>query len=70
MTTTSTAKRPTHRIYVVTPGKDEKSKGQWDEIGAAWAHKDGKGFSLKLKLVPRDPHAELVIREAKAKGGK
>ncbi len=43
--------RPTHRAYVV---KDQKNsdRGRWIEIGAAWVHKDGKGFSLSLDAVP------------------
>ena len=45
--TETTSKRPTHRVYAVT--KTEGSdKGFWTTIGAAWAHQDGKGFSVKL----------------------
>lgn len=30
----------------------EREKAPWTRIGAAWDHKDGKGFSLQLDLVP------------------
>ena len=46
----NTGKSPTHRAYAVTQGKNKKSF--WREIGAAWAHEDGKGFSLKLDFIP------------------
>lgn len=41
-------KRPTHRAYIA------REKGRWLEIGAAWLHKDGKGFRVKLEAVPID----------------
>ena len=37
---------PTHRLYLVQDRNDGKS--QWIEIGAAWAHKDGDGFGIRL----------------------
>jgi len=40
------ANAPTHTAYQVSDGKD---KGYWTRIGAAWAHKDGKGFSIQLE---------------------
>ena len=51
---------PTHRISAV--GKTEGSdKSYWTEIGAAWPHKDGKGFNIVLNLIPRDG-SDIVIR--------
>ena len=32
------------------------------EIGAAWQNKDGKGFNLKLNLLPIG-EADIVVRE-------
>jgi hypothetical protein len=62
MTKTETAfKRPTHRVYAVTK-TEGNDKGFWTTIGAAWAHKDGKGFSVKLEFLPLSG-AEIVIRE-------
>lgn len=50
MTTPHTnAVKPSHRLYVVTgTGKS----ASWREIGAAWANKDGKGFSITCEAVP------------------
>ena len=55
---TTTSNKPTHRAYAVTK-RGEKSR--WQEIGAAWSHKDGKGFNLKLDYLPLNG-AELVLR--------
>ena len=59
--------RPTHRVYAVTK-KGREAKGFWTEIGAAWAHTDGKGFKIRLNLLPLDPNAEIVVREPQAEG--
>ena len=60
----TTPKRPTHRVYAVT--KTEGSdKGFWTTIGAAWAHQDGKGFSVKLDYLQLTG-AEIAIREPRA----
>lgn len=64
--TTTTPTRPTHRVYAVSK-KPEAEKGHWTEIGAAWPHKDGKGFHLKLDFIPLRA-AEIVIREIPTEG--
>ena len=56
----NTGQKPSHRAYAVLPGKNKK--GFWREIGAAWMHEDGKGFSLKLDFIPL-AQADIVIRE-------
>jgi len=61
---TTTKNQPTHRAYAVTKRGD---KSYWREIGAAWAHGDGEGFSLKLDYLPLNG-AEIVIRKPKAEG--
>ena len=43
--------RPTHRAYMVKD-KAGSDKGRWIEIGAAWLHRDGKGFRVKLDACP------------------
>jgi hypothetical protein len=35
-------------------GKKESDRGYWLEVGAAWPHKDGKGFDLTLSALPTD----------------
>jgi hypothetical protein len=39
---------------------DDKS-GYWTKIGAAWPHKDGKGYSISITTVPLE--GRLVVRE-------
>jgi hypothetical protein len=34
----------------------------WLRIGAAWAHKDGKGFNLQLSALPANG-GRIVLRE-------
>jgi len=57
----SSSNKPTHRIYSVT--KRTSGESDWTEIGAAWPHKDGKGFSLKLNLLPLNG-GDLSLRVA------
>ena len=61
--TKQTANLPSHRIYAVT--KEGKQKF-WRAIGAAWAHEDGDGFSLKLDYLPLISGAQIVLRKPKA----
>jgi hypothetical protein len=62
MTTETNSNRPTHRVYAVIIKKEGAAKGAWLEVGAAWPHRDGKGYNLKLDAIPRSPDAQLVIR--------
>ena len=64
MSNTKTTKAlPAYRIYsVITKGE----KPVWQEIGAAWKHKDGKGLGLQFKALPL-PGAEVVLRVPTAK---
>lgn len=55
---TTTAKAPTHIAYHVREGKD---KGFWTRIGAAWMHKDQKGFSVQLDCIPVDGRISLRV---------
>jgi hypothetical protein len=57
------AKQPTHVVYHVRQsGQGSPAKGQWTKVGAAWVHKDGKGFDLVLELIPVG-QPRLVLRE-------
>jgi hypothetical protein len=51
---TGISKAPTHIAWNVTEGCDKEgnSKNYWSRIGAAWAHKDGKGFNIQLDAYP------------------
>ena len=64
MTTETQTRQPTHRLYTV---KGEGKNARWIEIGAAWANRDGEGFSIKLDVIPLDGH--IVMRAPKAKEG-
>jgi hypothetical protein len=66
MTTEINSNRPTHRVYAVIK-KEGREKGTWLEIGAAWPHRDGKGYGVTLNFIPRSPDAELVIRAIEPK---
>jgi hypothetical protein len=60
----NTKAQPSFRIYSVAKNGDEKST--WQEIGAAWPHKDGKGLNLTFTARPLEG-AQMVLREPKAK---
>ena len=49
---TNASKAPSHIVYHVRDR--EGQKGFWTRIGAAWAHADGKGFSIQLECTPLD----------------
>lgn len=55
-------KRPSHKAFSIENyEKEGAEKGHWTEIGAAWPHKDGKGFDVTIKLMPLD--GRIVLRE-------
>ena len=62
-TTTETkpaGRAPTHIAYQVREGK-EGEKSYWTRIGAAWQHKDGKGFNIQLHAAPFDGNIQLRV---------
>ena len=64
-TAAAASKSPSHTVYQVRDR--EGGKGLFTKIGAAWPHKDGKGFSVQLDAVPLDGRLTLrVVAEAKA----
>ena len=56
--TPATDKSPSHIAYQV---RDAKEKAYWTRIGAAWQHKDGKGFNIQVECVPLD--GRITLRE-------
>lgn len=52
-------KLPSHRIYGVM--KKSETDSVWQEIGAVWPHKDGKGFNLEFAARPLEG-AAIVLR--------
>ena len=68
-TTATASKSPTHVAYHVREGKSN-DKGFWTRIGAAWAHKDGKGFNIQLDgLVPLDGGEGVAVRDEAGRPG-
>ncbi len=61
--TKANGKKPTHIVYQVRGGGQDK--GFWDRVGSAWAHDDGKGFNVKLHAVPIDGRVVLRTNEPK-----
>lgn len=55
---------PTHIAFQVREGK--QGKDFWTRIGSAWAHKDGKGFSVQLDAIPVDGRISLRVPEEKS----
>jgi hypothetical protein len=39
---------------------EKGEKSYWNKVGAAWAHKDGKGYSLQLETCPIN--GRIVLR--------
>lgn len=52
------AKRPSFGAYQVNEGKDGES--YFNRVGAAFAHKDGKGHTIQLDALPLD--GRIVLR--------
>ena len=40
---------------------DRGGKSWWSRVGAAWAHKDGAGFTLQLEMLPIG--GRIVLRQ-------
>ena len=61
------SKTPSHIVYHVRDR--EGGEPIWTRIGAAWPHKDGKGFSLKGFTLGGGLNVHLRALEAKAEKG-
>ena len=62
---TTASKSPSHIAYQVRDR--EGQKGIFTRIGAAWPHKDGKGFNVQIEFVPLDGRITLRVPSEKAK---
>jgi hypothetical protein len=62
-TETASSKTPSHIAYQVRDR--EGGKGFFTRIGAAWQHKDGKGFNVQLDCVPLDGRISLRVASEK-----
>lgn len=55
---------PTYIAYAVSEREDNgggEHRDFWTKIGAAWPHKDGKGFTVSLEATP--VNARLLLRQ-------
>ena len=57
-TESAPSKSPSHIAYQVREGK---GKSFFTRIGAAWMHKDGKGFNIQIDAIPLDGNITLRI---------
>ncbi|WP_461428162.1 hypothetical protein [Gymnodinialimonas sp.] len=48
--------------YTVKP-IDDGRKAIWSKIGAAWSHKDGQGYEVRMDALPVD--GRIVLRTVK-----
>ncbi|MEO0486255.1 MAG: hypothetical protein AAF092_10125 [Pseudomonadota bacterium] len=56
---TAASRKPFMLGYTVRPIADGR-KSIWTKIGAAWEHRDGKGFEVRMEAMPLD--GRLVLR--------
>lgn len=61
-TTQTKGKRPDLTAYFVP----DRENAYWTQIGGAWKHSDGEGFSIRLDLLPNAP-GDIVLRKRKPK---
>ena len=52
-------KQPDYIAYNVQQSRN--GKGHWTRIGAAWQHKDGKGYDIDMSCTPVD--GRVTLRE-------
>ena len=57
-------KRPFMLAYTVK-AIDDGRNSVWSKIGAAWAHKDGQGYEIRMDALPVD--GRVVLRTVKDK---
>jgi hypothetical protein len=53
-------KKPALIAYSVKDARDAAQKAIWTRIGAAWAHENGPGYSIRLDALPIDGRIVLV----------
>ena len=60
--------KPAYTAYAVRDyTKDGQKDSEWLKVGAAWPHKDGKGFDLNLDALPTSGRIVLRVNEPKEK---
>ena len=64
--TQTKSSKPAYIAYHVRNNKDEQGDSYWTRIGAAFAHKDGKGFNLLIETIPLDGRITLRVPTEKS----
>jgi hypothetical protein len=59
--TTTKSSKPTYIAYHVRNNSEEQGDSYWTRIGAAFPHKDGKGFNLLVETFPLDGRITLRV---------
>ena len=64
--------KPTHKVFFVQDINSTNEAGKtnplWRQIGVAWSHRSGKGYQMKLDLIPADfSGGDIVVLEATEK---
>lgn len=59
--TKPTQQAPNAPDYLAWHVTQKADKSYWNKVGAAWAHKDGKGYTLQLETCPIN--GRIVLRE-------
>jgi hypothetical protein len=60
---TKGSKKPSHIAYSIREREGKDSK--WTEIGVAFAHDDGKGFTILTDVAPLNGRITLRVPEKK-----
>jgi hypothetical protein len=61
--TSSNSKLPSHIAYTVRDREGQKAI--FTRIGAAWPHKDGKGYNIQIETAPLDGRITLRVASDK-----
>ncbi|MGH1398389.1 MAG: hypothetical protein ACRBCT_04165 [Alphaproteobacteria bacterium] len=59
---TDTPRKPEMIAYHVKDRGEDK-EAVWNRVGAAWQHRDGKGFDIQVDALPVD--GRVTLREQK-----
>lgn len=57
----TTQQAPNAPDYLAWHVSQKGEKSYWNKVGATWAHKDGKGYTLQLETCPIN--GRIVLRE-------
>ena len=56
----TTIQAPNAPEYLAWHVTEKGEKSYWNKVGAAWVHKDGKGYTLQLETCPIN--GRIVLR--------